>query len=183
MNELYSHKTTCHSGDIPLVRQPLFRHPITPTAHYSDSPILRQPITPTSQYSDSSLLRQPIIPTPYYSDNTSVIVVAVKETEKAVNSLKKEDPKIWQHLNQHDMFSILPLRAWFLSGFADILPNTSMERIWDKVVGGSFAVLVHVAVAIFLTFKRPLLSMNNRESMLKYLSKVRNCFVFKITQC
>ncbi|CAG2200858.1 TBC1D7 [Mytilus edulis] len=49
-------------------------------------------------------------------------------TEKAVNSLKKEDPKIWQHLNQHDMFSILPLRAWFLSGFADILPNTSMER-------------------------------------------------------
>ncbi|XP_076116147.1 TBC1 domain family member 7-like [Mytilus galloprovincialis] len=93
-------------------------------------------------------------------------------TEKAVNSLKKEDPKIWQHLNQHDMFSILPLRAWFLSGFADILPNTSMERIWDKVVGGSFAVLVHVAVAIFLTFKRPLLSMNNRESMLKYLSKL-----------
>ena len=27
-------------GDIPLVRQPLFRQPISPTAHYSDSPLL-----------------------------------------------------------------------------------------------------------------------------------------------
>ena len=45
-------------------------------------------------------------------------------------------------------------------------------RIWDKVVGGSFAVLVHVAVAIFMTFKRPLLSMNSKDAMLKYLSKV-----------
>lgn len=44
------------------------------------------------------------------------------------------------------------------------------------MVGGSFVVLVHVAVAIFLTFKRPLLIMNNRDSMLKYLSKVRHYF-------
>lgn len=92
--------------------------------------------------------------------------------ERAINILKKEDPKIWQHLIQHDLFSGLPMNSWFLSGFANVLPNTSMERIWDKVVGGSFAVLVHVAVAIFLTFKRPLLSMNKREAMLKYLSKL-----------
>lgn len=92
--------------------------------------------------------------------------------ERAINSLKKEDPKIWQHLSQHNLFSLLPLNSWFLCGFADVLPNTSMERIWDKVVGGSFAVLVHVAVAIFMTFKRPLLSMNSKDAMLKYLSKL-----------
>lgn len=92
--------------------------------------------------------------------------------DKSLNSLKKEDPKLWQHLNQHKVFTDLPMQAWFLCGFADILPNTSVERIWDKVVGGSFAILVHVAVAIFLTFKRPLLIMDNKTSMLKYLSQL-----------
>ena len=46
------------NGDIPLVRQPLFRQPITPTTRYSDSPILRQPTIPTTHYSDSPLFRQ-----------------------------------------------------------------------------------------------------------------------------
>jgi hypothetical protein len=41
----------------------LFRQPISPTAHYSDSPFLRQPITPTAHFSDNPLFRHPITPT------------------------------------------------------------------------------------------------------------------------
>ena len=46
----------CMDGDIPLVRQPLFRQQFTLTAIYSDSPLFRQAITPTAHYS-----RQPVL--------------------------------------------------------------------------------------------------------------------------
>lgn len=51
-------------------------------------------------------------------------------------------------------------------------------RIWDKVIGGSCKILVYVAVAIFLTFKRPILSMDNIEGVNKYLAKVTTLFIF-----
>ena len=47
-------------GDITLVRQPLFRQPTIPTAHYSDSPLFLQSTIPTTHYSDSPLFRQSI---------------------------------------------------------------------------------------------------------------------------
>ena len=37
---------------------------------------------------------------------------------------------------------------------------------------GSLTVLVYVTVAILLTLRRPLLIMNSREEMLKYLQQV-----------
>lgn len=92
--------------------------------------------------------------------------------ERAKQCLKKEDhdQKLWNHLHKHDVWSYLPLTDWFLCCFSDILPGTAFERIWDKVIGGSFTILVYIAVSIFLTFRRPLLSMNNKENMIKYLT-------------
>ena len=40
------------------------------------------------------------------------------------------------------------------------------------MLGGSLTVLVYVTVAILLTLRRPLLIMNNRDEMLKYLQQV-----------
>ena len=45
-------------------------------------------------------------------------------------------------------------------------------RIWDKVIGGSCVFLAFVAVAVFLTFRRPLLSMHSSEEMVAYLKNV-----------
>ena len=45
-------------------------------------------------------------------------------------------------------------------------------RIGDIVLGGSLTILVYVTVAIFLTLRRPLLIMNDKEEMLKYLKQV-----------
>lgn len=47
-------------GDIPLVRQLLFRHTIIPTDHHSDKQLFKQTIVPTYHYSDSSVFRQSI---------------------------------------------------------------------------------------------------------------------------
>ena len=36
----------------------LLRHPVIPTAHYSDDPLFRQPIIPTAHYSDGPFFQQ-----------------------------------------------------------------------------------------------------------------------------
>ena len=46
------------------------------------------------------------------------------------------------------------------------------SRIGDIVIGGSLMVLVYVTVAILLTLRRPLLIMNTKEEMLRYLQQV-----------
>ena len=49
---------------------------------------------------------------------------------------------------------------------------TWSARIWDKVIGGSCKILVCVAVAILLTFKRPILSFHKIEDIKQYLAHV-----------
>ncbi|XP_050410373.1 TBC1 domain family member 7 [Patella vulgata] len=94
--------------------------------------------------------------------------------DKTVICLKKEDCdlKLFHHLEQNNVLDYLPLIDWFRGCFGDVLPETSFERIWDKVIGGSLTILIYVAVSIFLTFKRPLLSMNNTDDMITYLKKI-----------
>merc|ERR1712038_1817824 len=96
--------------------------------------------------------------------------------EKVEYYLQKEEPagdnKLLQHLGQIGGVRGLPLREWFSSCYASILPESSFERIWDKVMAGSFKILIYTAVAVLLTFKRPLLSMNNMNNIKDYLSKV-----------
>ncbi|XP_041367841.1 TBC1 domain family member 7-like [Gigantopelta aegis] len=93
---------------------------------------------------------------------------------KTLQCLKKEDSdqKLYNHLQQHNVISCLPLIDWFSCCFTGVLPDTSFERIWDKVIGGSCVFLAFVAVAIFLTFRRPLLSMHSSEEMLAYLKNI-----------
>lgn len=105
-----------------------------------------------------------------------------RKHEEALHSLpdktkaffKKEDPdqKLWLHMEKHDVWSSLPLSDWFSSCFAGVLPDQSFERIGDIVIGGSLMVLVYVTVAILLTLRRPLLIMNTKEEMLRYLQQI-----------
>ena len=44
------------------------------------------------------------------------------------------------------------------------------------MLGGSLTILVYVTVAILLTLRRPLLIMNSKDQMLKYLQQVGPMF-------
>lgn len=94
--------------------------------------------------------------------------------EKIVTMLQKEDSdgRLVAHLAKYQMWTALPLNQWLCSGFSAILPESSFERIGDILLGGSVMILVFVAVSLFLTLRRPLLSMNSRQEMLKYLTQV-----------
>ncbi|ELU09969.1 hypothetical protein CAPTEDRAFT_171622 [Capitella teleta] len=76
------------------------------------------------------------------------------------------------HLESMKGFQLLPFQMWFNSCYADILPLSSIERIWDKVIAGSQGILVAVAVAVLLTFRRPVLSLCGIEDVKRYLQLI-----------
>jgi hypothetical protein len=66
--------------------------------------------------------------------------------------LKKEDvgQKLWNHLVEHKLLELLPLKEWFACCFANVLPGLSFQR-WVAVsamivIGRGFGLVVRVPV-------------------------------------
>ncbi|CAH3136305.1 unnamed protein product [Porites lobata] len=85
--------------------------------------------------------------------------------------LRTEDLQLYKHLFNIEAFEIIPLKRWFESGFAEDIPDSCMERIWDKVVCGSSKILVFVAVSLLLVFRHPLLMEKSAQGVNTFLSK------------
>ncbi|XP_054707852.1 TBC1 domain family member 7-like [Uloborus diversus] len=92
--------------------------------------------------------------------------------EKLESILSKEDNKLIQHLRVVGALEALPLCSWFDRCFAKILHRTSLARILDKVIGGSFKVLSYVGAAIFLVRRHPLLAEEDRDQIVSLLEKI-----------
>ncbi|XP_071957847.1 TBC1 domain family member 7-like [Antedon mediterranea] len=96
--------------------------------------------------------------------------------------LSKEDPALIEHLTILRCCKSLPYEKWFQSMFASVFPVSTVERIWDRFIGGSHKFLVFVAVAVFLTYKMQLRSKKSREDLLNFLANVpsENCEVMLV---
>lgn len=86
--------------------------------------------------------------------------------------LNLEDGRLLSHLKMCSAVSKLPYDLWFKRCFAGCLPESSLQRVWDKVVSGSCKILVFVAVEILLTFKIKILALNNAEKIKKFLENI-----------
>ncbi|XP_051872106.1 TBC1 domain family member 7 isoform X1 [Pristis pectinata] len=86
--------------------------------------------------------------------------------------LNLEDSKLLAHLNMCSAMSKLPYDVWFTHCFAGYLPESSLQRVWDKVISGSCKILVFVAMEILLTFKMKLMAMNKAESITQFLLNI-----------
>ncbi|XP_054577439.1 TBC1 domain family member 7 isoform X3 [Eptesicus fuscus] len=86
--------------------------------------------------------------------------------------LSLEDSRLLSHLKMCSAVSRLPYDLWFQRCFAGCLPESSLQRVWDKVVSGSCKILVFVAVEILLTFKLKVMALNNSEKITKFLENI-----------
>lgn len=86
--------------------------------------------------------------------------------------LNLEDSRLLSHLKMCSAVSRLPYDLWFKRCFAGCLPESSLQRVWDKVVSGSCKILVFVAVEILLTFKLKVMALNNSEKITKFLENI-----------
>uniref|UniRef100_A0A2C9LFD3 TBC1 domain family member 7 n=1 Tax=Biomphalaria glabrata TaxID=6526 RepID=A0A2C9LFD3_BIOGL len=114
------------------------------------------------------------ISTKFYKHSQELFVsnLVQYQPDDIIQCLKKEDVKLYQHLSHHQLMKSLPIMEWLSTCYANVLPENALERIWDRVIGGSSAVLIYVAVSIFLILRRPLLALQSASHMVNYLSKI-----------
>ncbi|XP_028335079.1 TBC1 domain family member 7 isoform X2 [Physeter macrocephalus] len=86
--------------------------------------------------------------------------------------LNLEDSRLLSHLKTSSAVSKLPYDLWFKRCFAGCLPESSLQRVWDKVISGSCKILVFVAVEILLTFKIKVMALNSAEKITKFLENI-----------
>ena len=80
---------------------------------------------------------------------------------------------LYAHMEKIGLHGEMPIRTWFARGFAGVLNEVSLQRIWDKVVGGSLIILVYVAVALVETSKMALMQCQTPKEGIRCLVSVR----------
>ncbi|XP_067008700.2 TBC1 domain family member 7 [Anabrus simplex] len=101
----------------------------------------------------------------FYSDIPKLITYAR-------NLLEKDDHELFAHLVDIGALDAIPLHSWLCCCFAGIISESSLEKIWDKLTGGSCKILVFVAIVLLFTLRRPLMKCLTIESVLKCLNNV-----------
>uniref|UniRef100_UPI003AAE9FA0 TBC1 domain family member 7 isoform X3 n=1 Tax=Centroberyx gerrardi TaxID=166262 RepID=UPI003AAE9FA0 len=86
--------------------------------------------------------------------------------------LSQEEPRLLNHLKNTGALAQLPYSLWFRRCFAGCLPESSLQRVWDKVISGSCKILVFVALEILLSYKIILMGINRPEGVVKFLCNI-----------
>ncbi|KAJ8946916.1 hypothetical protein NQ314_008715 [Rhamnusium bicolor] len=86
--------------------------------------------------------------------------------------LEKEDSVLYKHLQKIGVLDNLPLVKWFDCCFAGILNETALGKIWDKLCGGSYKILVYVVVVLLTNLKHRLLKCNNLISFTQCIKNI-----------
>lgn len=86
--------------------------------------------------------------------------------------LSQEEPRLLAHLKKTGVLGLLPYGLWFRRCFAGCLPESSLQRVWDKMISGSCKILVFVAVEILLSYKIMLMGMSRPEGVVNFLCKI-----------
>ncbi|XP_077450901.1 TBC1 domain family member 7 [Stigmatopora argus] len=86
--------------------------------------------------------------------------------------LSQEEPGLLSHLKNTGALAQLPYNLWFRHCFAGCLPESSLQRVWDKVISGSCKILVFVALEILLSYKIMLLGIGRPEGIVKFLCNI-----------
>jgi len=83
--------------------------------------------------------------------------------------LELEDLSLYLHLIDIRAIDSLPLEKWFGQCFAGYIEETSLVRIWDKLLGGSCQIIVFLAVALIIHFRHSLMKSQTSK-------EVNQCF-------
>ncbi|KAK5621712.1 TBC1 domain member 7 [Crenichthys baileyi] len=86
--------------------------------------------------------------------------------------LSQEEPRLLNHLRSIGALPQLPYSLWFKRCFAGCLPESSLQRVWDKVISGSCKILVFVALEILLSYKIMLIGNTRPEGVVKFLCNI-----------
>ncbi|KAG8186816.1 hypothetical protein JTE90_020494 [Oedothorax gibbosus] len=101
--------------------------------------------------------------------NTKYKNVSQKEIVETI--LKKEEDVLFEHLCTTKCFDSIPLDLWFDRVFAEVLHESSIARICDKIIGGSCKILPYILSALLIVRRHLLLPLNDADKMVELLEK------------
>ena len=84
---------------------------------------------------------------------------------------------IFSHCEKIGLNEEIPLWAWFARGFSGVLHFSALEKIWDKVLGGSMKILVYVALTKVELSQNALLGCHTAAEAIRSLSKVIHMYL------
>jgi hypothetical protein len=85
--------------------------------------------------------------------------------------------KLYGHLEKIGLNEEIPLKSWICRGFAGVLNTSALEKIWDKVIGGSLKILVFVALALIESSKMALQGCQTSQEAIRCLVSVLFLFL------
>uniref|UniRef100_A0A8K9X851 TBC1 domain family member 7 n=1 Tax=Oncorhynchus mykiss TaxID=8022 RepID=A0A8K9X851_ONCMY len=91
--------------------------------------------------------------------------------------LSVEEPRLLNHLKNTGALAMLPYSLWFRRCFAGCLPESSLQRVWDKVISGSCKILVFVAMEILLSYKIVVMGTSRPEGVVSILCNVSDVII------
>ncbi|XP_046682957.1 TBC1 domain family member 7 isoform X1 [Homalodisca vitripennis] len=94
------------------------------------------------------------------------------ETTKTV--LKKEDSLLYNHLEECKLMNVIPFNTWFGRCFSGVLHDAALVKVWDKMIGGSYRVLIFTCTVLLITMRRVLLTCVNYTQFITCVQSVNN---------
>lgn len=116
----------------------------------------------------------------FYENVQKFLCEIPKLKEASYTLLEKEDQQLYKHLIKIDALESLPLDEWFDCCFSGILNDLYLCRIWDKVVAGSYKILIYLTVVLLTSLKLRLMKSHNSQDV---LLKVQNVIIHICIQC
>ncbi|TRY75284.1 hypothetical protein TCAL_00688 [Tigriopus californicus] len=78
--------------------------------------------------------------------------------------------KLFGHLEKIGLIEELPFETWVRRGFAGVLHEAALEKVWDKVIGGSFVILIYLAIQLIETTKTALFGCQTPKEAIRCLT-------------
>ena len=79
---------------------------------------------------------------------------------------------LYSHCEKIGFNEDIPLWEWFARGFAGVLHYSALEKIWDKIIGGSIKILAYVAIIKVELAQNSLLGCHTAQEAIRCLTKV-----------
>ncbi|XP_046617281.1 TBC1 domain family member 7 [Neodiprion virginianus] len=86
--------------------------------------------------------------------------------------LEREDFELHRHLVKISTLQFLPYETWFCSCFAGTISDSSIPKIWDKIVAGSYKILVFVTLVTLTSLRRLLLRCEGIDYVLDCINNI-----------
>jgi hypothetical protein len=84
---------------------------------------------------------------------------------------------VLEKISLHDE---IPLHTWFCRGFAGVLHESALARLWDKVASGAIKVLAFVIVALVEAKKIQLMACQTAKEAIRCLTTVRHNYLHNL---